>query len=197
MEKHLQDAEGEKPNNVPVPARAASVSSKDTRPKTAMQIINQMIKARMTQTFVPILDESGRVLEGYTISEEFKKLQERGLTVTSVGVSSLRLPPVIEERITKEWNANWLSNAKAESKRIEQRTTFVKEDAKQNALRDYTIHLSTSIIRTNPNDMMQALLALLERSRNEVIRDDRMRRRVGAEIETLDEIIKKVETNEL
>lgn len=197
MENHLKEVEDEKPGSVPIPAGAASASSKDTRPKTGMQIINQMIKARMTQTFVPILDESGRVLEGHTISEEFRRLQERGLKVVSVSVGSLHLHPTIEDRTIREWNANWLVNAKAESKRIEQRTSFVGEDAKQDALRDYVNNLSRSLIKANPNDMPPALLALLERSRNEIIRDDRIRRRISAEIEILDEIIKKVETDEL
>lgn len=181
IEKHLEEAEGEKPNNVPAPAGAVSVSPKDTRPRTAMQIIMQMIKARMTQTLVPILDESGRLLEGHTLSNEFRKLQERGLKVVSVSVGNLRLPPTIEERTIKEWNANWLVNAQAESKRIERQTTFVTEDAKQTALRDYVGDLSRSLIKENPADLDSALLVLLERSRSEIIRDDRLVSRMNKE----------------
>jgi 23S rRNA pseudoU1915 N3-methylase RlmH len=232
MEKHLQEAEAEKPQNVPVPAGTAPVSPKDTRPKTAMQIINQMIKARMTQTFVPILDESGRPLEGHALSNEFRKLQERGLKVVSVSIGNLRLPPTIEERTIKEWNASWLANAKAESKRIERRTAFVTEDAKQEALRDYARDLSASLIKANPNDLDSALMVLLERTRSEIIRDDRLvsrmnkepakpeqasdlsllellrpskestsdkgaQRRVSAELELLNQIIKRAEAKEL
>jgi|GEM_PF-278567 len=174
IEKHLEEAEGEKPNNVPAPAGAVSVSPKDTRPRTAMQIVTQMIKARMTQTLIPILDESGRLIEGHALSNEFRKLQERGLRVVSVSVGNLRLPPAIEERTIKEWNANWLVNAQAESKRIERRITFVTEDAKQTALRDYAGDLSRSLIRENPADLDSALMVLLERSRSEIVRDDRL-----------------------
>ena len=181
IEKHLEEADSEKPNNLPAPAGAASVSSKDTRPRTAMQIINQMIKVRMTQTFVPILDESGRLLEGRAISSEFKKLQERGLKVVSVSVGNLRLPPIIEERTIKEWNASWLSSAREESKRIERRTAFVTEDAKQEALRTYAHDLSLSLIRADPNDLESALMVLLERSRSEIIRDDRLVSRMNRE----------------
>ena len=181
MERHLAEAEGEKPNNVPAPAAASSVSQKDTRPKTAMQIINQMIKARMTQTLVPILDESGRLLEGQAVSNEFRKLQERGLKVVSVSIGNLRLPPSIEERTIKEWNANWLVNAQAESKRIERRITFVTEDAKQTALRDYVGDLSRSLIKEDPDDLDSALMVLLERSRSEIIRDDRLVSRMNKE----------------
>jgi 23S rRNA pseudoU1915 N3-methylase RlmH len=181
METHLNEAEEEKKSALPTPVKAATVSQKDTRPKTGMQIINQMIKARMTQTFVPVLDESGRAMEGHALSEEFRKLQERGLRVLSVSVGSLRLPPAIEERTIKEWNANWLVNAQMESKRIERRITFVREDAKQDALKEYAAELSQNLVKANPDTPDAALRILLERSRNSIIRDERVLNRINKE----------------
>jgi 23S rRNA pseudoU1915 N3-methylase RlmH len=238
IEKRLEEAEGGKKVEVRAAAEPAGPAPKDSRPKTALQIITQMIKARMTQGLVPILDESGRLLDGQGVSEEYKKLQERGLKVVSVSIGGLRLPPAIEERSIKEWNANWLVNAQAERERIERRTAFVAEDGKQTALLDYAGDLSKSLVKERPRNLEAALLALLERSRNEIIRDDRLRRRINTDaaktkdqadiapallallersrkeptitvegaqsrpnpnvdLETLEHIIKRVETNDL
>ena len=189
MEKHLQEAEselGEAEDNEALEAESpslapASVAMKDSRPKTAMQIISQMVKARMTQTFVPVLDESGRLLDGRAISEEYRKIQDRGIRIISVSISTPRLTSTIEYRTIKEWTTNWLANAKAERKRIDQRTTFVTEDAKQTALKDYVNDLSASLIKTGPADIEAAVKILVERSRNEIIRDDRLVSRMNRE----------------
>jgi hypothetical protein len=120
-------------------------------------------------------------MEGHALSEEFRKLQERGLRVLSVSVGSLRLPPAIEERTIKEWNANWLVNAQMESKRIERRITFVREDAKQDALKEYAAELSQNLVKANPDTPDAALRILLERSRNSIIRDERVLNRINKE----------------
>jgi hypothetical protein len=161
--------------------RSDQSASVDRRRTTALVIIIQMMKVRMTQTLIPMLDESGRLVDERSFSEEYKKLQERGLKILSVSVSALRLPPAIEERSIKEWNANWLLNAKAESERIERQIDFVAEDGKRTALLDYAGDLSRSLIKFKSANFESILKVLLERSRNEIIRDDRIRQRLNAE----------------
>ena len=199
IERRLDQAEGESPKK-PKETAASSVktsSQKDTRLKTALQIITQMTKARMTQTFVAILDSSGRPAEGNVPSQEYKRLQERGLKIMSVSVNNLRFAPSIEERMIREWNANWLENAQAERERIARLDIFIREEGRRSALQEYTDKLSHSFLKENPSNIASAAKALLERSRNEIIRDDQLRRRVGSEIETLEEIIKSAETSGL
>jgi hypothetical protein len=186
IEKRLERIEIQKNNAAGVSGNAASTrkdpaSSIERGRTTALVVITQMMKARMTQTLIPMLDESGRLVDERVFSEEYKKLQERGLKILSVGVSSLRLPPAIEERSIKEWNANWLVNAKAESERIGRQIDFVSEDGKRTALLDYAGDLSRSLIKLKAANFEAVLRALLERSRGEIIRDDRIRQKLNAE----------------
>jgi len=87
---------------------------------TALQIINQMMRARMTQANVPILDESGQPLEGFRHSQEFDRLNERGIKVSGISVSGLKFDKAVEEELVKLWNTSWLLNAKADQSRIVQ-----------------------------------------------------------------------------
>jgi hypothetical protein len=176
---------------------AKSYQQSDVRLKTALQIITQIIKARMTQGFVPILDASGRLADGNVPSQEFKKLQERGLKVVSVSVSNLRFAPTIEERVIREWNANWLENAQAERERIGRLDVFIREEGRRSAIRDYAEKLSHGFLGKNPANIASAVKALLERSRTEILRDDLLRGRVGNEIDGLEDIIKRAEISEL
>jgi hypothetical protein len=184
LEQRLEEIERGENKETSTTAPAAEPAGRgirDSRPRTALQIITQMINARMIHSLVPILDESGRLMDGQAVSEEYKKLQERGLRVIGVSLGSLRLPPTIEERSIKDWNANWLISAQAERDRIERQTAFVAEDGKRTALLDYAADLSRSMVKERPRDMEAALLVLLERSRNAIIRDDRLRQRINAE----------------
>jgi hypothetical protein len=199
IEQRLKEDEPERAAG-PSPAVSPGVKPfqpRDARPRTALQIIAQIIKARMTQNLVPVLDASGRVMEGSLPSQEFKTLQERGLKVLGVSVSNLRFAPGIEERMIRDWNANWLQNAQAERERIARLGVFVREEGRRSALRDYADKLSHGFIGKNPPNIAAAVKVLLERSRTEIIRDDQLRGRVGSEIDGLEEIIKRAETSEL
>jgi len=185
LELHLEKIETGSPA-APSPASPTVEAPPpgETRPKTALQIVTQMMRARMTQERVPALDEWGRLVEGndgYVISEEYRKLQARGLRVLDVSIDALYLPPAVEEHAIREWNASWLSNAKAERERIERRMAFVAEDGRRTALRDYALALGKALVQENAPDPRRALLSLLERSRAEVLRDDRLRRLPGTE----------------
>ncbi len=187
LELHLEKIETEsRPAAAPAPAppTAEAPPPREARPQTALQIIAQMMRARMTQERVPALDECGRLVEGsdgYVISEEYRKLQARGLRVLDVSLDALYLPPAVEEHAIREWNASWLSNAKAERERMERRMAFVAEDGRRTALRDYALALGKALVKGDARDPRSALLSLLERSRTEVVRDDRLRRLPGTE----------------
>ena len=67
--------------------------------KTALQVINEMVKARLTQPEVDILDDTGTRGQGQIPSPEYRLLQNRGLKVLVVSIGNLRLDPEIEETI--------------------------------------------------------------------------------------------------
>ena len=170
----------------------------DAKPQTALQIINQVMRARMTQIAVPILDESGRPVEGYTISNEYRKLrEERGLVILNVSVSGLRLAPPIENQLVQQWNTSWLANAKADRSRIERLSLAYNENGRQKALQDHAVALSQSVLKERPRNIAAALKALLQRTQSEIKLNDGLLRRTTNEVDDLDDIINWVESKEL
>src|SRR5581483_2999790 len=166
----------------------------EQKPQTALQIINQMIKARLTQAAVPILDESGRQVEGFLISEEFDTLNERGIKVFSASVSSLRFNPAIEKKIVQQWKTNWLINAKADQSRIERLNAVTKENGRQKALQDHALTLSEAILSARTSDITLIVKALLQSTQNEIKLNDRLLRRTTTEIEDMESIINWLES---
>lgn len=162
--------------------------------QTALQIINQMIKARMTQAAVPILDESGRQVEGFSISEEFDTLAERGIKVHSVGVSSLRFSPAIEKQIVQQWKTNWLINARSDQSRIERLNAVTKENGRQKALQDHALTLSEAVLNARTSDIALMVKALLQGTQNEIKLNDRILRRTTTEVEDMESIINWLES---
>jgi hypothetical protein len=203
MQKRLDSIESARasaapapPEPLPVEAGPAAAAAQDQPPQTALQIIAQMVKARMTQPIVPVLDESGRLTEGLLPSDEYKKLKERGLAVLGVNVSNMRFAPAIENQIVQQWSGNWLANAKADQEQIERLNVFYDAEGRQEALREHALALSRALAKADPEDIRAAVRALLERTQATIKGDDRLHRRAGNEAEALEQILKWVETRE-
>ena len=161
--------------------------------KTALQVINEMVKARLTQPEVDILDDQGVRGEGTIPSLEFKLLQERGLKVLNANVGSLRLNPVIEETIINRWSATWLSNAKAEKEQIERRKNIIELAGQEKAIRQYADLLSHDLIQRKPVGVKDTLKTLLLRTRTIIFKNDQLRRRMTNSQDDLEEILKWIE----
>ncbi len=58
-----------------VRAAETSVRRQSSRNYTALEIVGQMMRERMTKAVVPILDDCGRLIKGHVSSEEFKRTQ--------------------------------------------------------------------------------------------------------------------------
>ena len=95
---------------------------KEPKSETALATINRMIKARMTEPKVVILDDSGKPGEDFLDSPEYELFQRRGIKVKSVSVSNLRFPPNIEDQLVRQWSTSWLDSAQAERNRIDRLT---------------------------------------------------------------------------
>lgn len=166
-----------------------------TQMKTGLQIINDMVKARLTQPTVEFLDDLGSTVDGHPPieSREYKLLQERGLKVLGAGVSNLRLPPTIEQQRMDEWEAGWLSNANAERSQIQYRLGLIDTAGQEQAQHQYADLLSDAIVKDNPKNIKDALKALLLKTRNTIVRTDPLRQQI--KIEEMDEILRWLETN--
>ena len=170
--------------------------SVEPQKKTALQVINDLVNARLTQTEVDILDDHGVRGEGTIPSAEFKLLQERGLKVLNVSISGLVLDPRIEETIISRWSTTWLKNARNESEQIERKRNIIESAAREQAIRQYADMLSRDLIQNKPDGVKDTLRALLMRTRTIIFNNDQLRRRMTSEEEKLEEIIKWIEVED-
>jgi hypothetical protein len=167
------------------------------KPQTALQVINAMVKERLTKPRVEYLDDTGRRVKNHdpVPSPEYELLQMRGLVVFNVGIGNLRFSPVVEREVIKQWEANWLSNAQQEKDRIERRRSLIETAGQEQALRQYADQLGQALLRDNPEGLKATLKTLLMRSRSIIIRNDQLRRKMSAEQQELDNIIRWIEVN--
>jgi hypothetical protein len=167
------------------------------KPQTALQIITQMIRARMTQAVVPVLDDCGRLVEGYVVSDEYKKLKERGLAVSGVSVSGLRFSPSVETQLVQQWVTNWLPNARADRDQVERLNLAYTENGRQQALQDHALALSQAIAKENPRTIPSAVRTLLQRTQSEIKLNDRLLQRADDDVASLDNLMNWIESKDL
>ena len=163
---------------------------------TALQIIGEMVQKRMTQAAVPILDDCGRLVEGHTLSPEFKKLKERGLAVQDISLSGLRFDPSIEQQIIQLWNTGWLANAQAEQQQVEQLERLSAQNGRQSALLEHALALGSAIERDQPHDVVAAVKTLLQATGSRVVTDKRLYARAGTEVEAITDLVRWLESGQ-
>ncbi len=178
---------------LPAAKPGIQAEAKEPEPETALQTINRMIKARMTSPKVILLDDSGEPEEEFVDSPEYNLLERRGIKVVSAGVGSLRFPPNIEEQLVRQWSSTWLESAQADRERTDRLRGFVELRGQAEAERDYAQSLSSNLLRHRPTRPKDTLKVLLMRSRDELVKNDRMHRRASMEREELEELIQWVE----
>jgi hypothetical protein len=201
MDRAIRFLEGKKPN--PQPRRAASPPTlavevrvkKELQKKTALQVINDMVKARLTQEEVDFLDDHGVRGQGTIPSPEYKLLQERGLVVLSVGIFNLRFNPEIEETIIQRWSATWLTNAKMESDQVEKKRSLAETKGSDKAIRQYADFLSKDLMQKKPVGIKETLKTLLLRTRTRIINNHPLRQRMTDEQQDLETILRLIEGN--
>jgi hypothetical protein len=177
----------------PFPSQTSG--KRELQKKTALQVINEMVKARLTQEEVDVLDDHGNRGEGKIPSAEFKLLQERGLQVRSVSIGSLRFDPEIESTIIRRWSATWLNNAKMESEQVERKRSLTESHGQEKAIRQYADFLSKDLTQKKPVGVKETLKTLLLRTRTRIINNHELRQRMTDEQQDLENIIRWLEGN--
>lgn len=200
MSRGIDFLEGKKGNRgqraAPPPQFPATASGKvEPQRKTALQVINDMVKARLTEPYVDALDDHGVRGLGTVESQEYKLLQERGLQVLGVGIFNLQFNPEIEETIKQRWSATWLDNAKMESEQIERKRSLVETNGQEKAIRQYADWLSKDLIQKRPPDLKETLKTLLMRTRTRIVNNHQLRQRMTDEQQELEAIIRWIEGN--
>jgi hypothetical protein len=187
----------------PDPAAPTSSSTETSVPtaKTAFQVINDMVQARLTQPKVAALDETGRRTGGTEDSKEYDLLENRGLKVLNVSISNIRLNPKLEDQLIQQWSSNWLRTAKAESEQLDRKRSVLEASSQEQAHVQYARSISREIdelSKKGRQDSKELLKALLLRSRA-MIRSgeysDQLRRRMTTELQDIEEMIQWLEAS--
>jgi hypothetical protein len=188
--------QGKGRRNVTPPSFANQPSVKrEPEKKTALQAITEMVKARLTQEEVDILDDHGGRGQGKIPSAEYKLLQERGLQVLNVSIGGLRFNPEIEAIIIRNWSATWLTNARMESEQVERKRSLVESNGQEKAIRQYADFLSKDLTQKKPVGIKETLKTLLLRTRQLIINSHQLRQRMTDEQQDLENIIRWIEGN--
>ena len=137
--------------------QAIPKNKEDPKKQTALQIINQMMKTRLTQAVVCKLDECGRLLEGYDVSNEYKKLRDRGIAVLNVSINGLKFSPVVESQLLEHWNTSWLANARSDQSRIERLNAGYADKGRQKAVLDHAFTLSQAVMEQKTANINSAV----------------------------------------
>lgn len=161
--------------------------------RTALQVINEMVKARLTQAEVDAFDDHGGRTGGTTPSPEFALLQQRGIKVLSAGISTVRFNPKIEETIISRWSGSWYKTAEDEKKQIERKRNILETSGQEKAIRQYADQLSHDLLQKQPQGVKETLKALVMSTRAIIIKNDPLRRGMSDEQAELEEIIKWME----
>jgi hypothetical protein len=167
---------------------------KEPEQKTALQVINEMVKARLTHEEVDILDDHGVRLNEKAPSLECKLLEERGIEVLSVSIGNLRFNPQIEDTILSRWSTTWLINAKVESEQVERKRNLMETAGQEQAIRQYADFLSKDLIQKKPVGIKETLKTLLLRTRTLIMNSPQLRQRMTEEQQDLEEIIRWMES---
>jgi hypothetical protein len=175
--------------------QAQMSAKKEPQKKTALQVINEMVIARLTQGEVDVLDDHGVRGQERMDSPEYKLLQERGLEVLKVGIFNLGFDPEIENTIIQRWSSTWFLNAKMESEQVERKRNIVETNGHERAIRQYADFLSKDLIQKKPVGIKETLKTLLLRTRALIINNHPLRQRMTDEQQDLENIIRWIEGN--
>jgi hypothetical protein len=176
--------------DTPPPPKASEVPL-----KTALQVINDMVKARLTLPEVEDMDDTGHRGQGTKLSNEYQLLSKRGLKVIGVTISNPRVAEIIEKQLIGQWAASWLSNAKAERDRIERQRGFVEIQGHEHGANEYVHALARHIMKQRPDSIKDTTKALLMRTRLIIVRNNQLQRRMSTERQDLEDILQWVENS--
>jgi hypothetical protein len=166
---------------------------REPQKKTALQVINEMVNARLSQPEVDIFDDHGVRGQGKIPSPEYKLLQERGLEVLSVGIFNPRFNSNIEDIIKQRWSSTWLLNAIAESEQVERKRNLVETTGHEKAIRQYADFLSKDLIQKKPVGIKETLKTFLLRTRALIMNNHQLRQRMNEEQQELEDVIRWIE----
>ncbi len=132
------------------------------RTETTLQMVNALLKKRLSQETVDVLDDFGRPLPDVppVASQEFERLRNMGLEVTAVFVRRLFFAPEVEEKLISQWTTLWLKNAQKERDQVERNRKLTEVRAHEEALKEFALNASQEIAQVKPDEKAPTVHAL-------------------------------------
>jgi hypothetical protein len=171
----------------------ASRDARHPNRQSALAIIGQMMRRRMTAAHVPTLDECGRTLKGHSISEEFRRLNERGLRVLDVKILGVRFDPAVEKHLINTWNSEWRHTAEYGRRQTQELELLAAEEGRRRAVLEHSWFLAQALNAEAPETISDAVRCLLQASQNEVLTDERILSRADVQLSRLSDMLRWAE----
>ena len=175
------------------------------RTDTSLQMINSLIKKRLSQETVEVLDDFGRLLPGVppAVSQEFERLRDMGVEVTGAFVRRLAFAPEVQEKLIAQWPMLWLKNAEKERDQVERNGKVIEANAREEALKEFALNVAVEISETRLDESapkLHALEMLVHSTLQGITRNTSLLKRTNREQRELIEIFrwlreKRGETN--
>ena len=131
--------------------------------KTALEVIQEWIRRRLTQPYFCDLGPAGQPPEippevgkdeaqrmewcrrHGTLSQEFHELRMRGVVVRNVVIIAIHFPPDVEQRLAQFKANTWLQRAKAERDLVERLRARAQHEGEARALTALTTQLAEAV----------------------------------------------------
>lgn len=166
----------------------------DGRSDTTLQMINGLLKKRLSQETVEVLDDFGRLVDApAAVSQEFLRLRDMGLEITGAFVRRLTLAPEVEENLVSQWTTLWLKNARKEHDQVERNRKILEARAQEEALKEFALNASLEVSQTQLDGTApktHALEMLVHSTFLGIRRDTALLRRTNTEQRELAEIFR-------
>lgn len=165
------------------------------RSDTSLQMINGLLKKRLSQETVEVLDDFGRPLPDVPplASQEFARLRDMGVEVTAVFVRRLAFDAEVQEKLTSQWTTLWLKNAQKERDQVERNRKLLEAGAQEEALKEFATNASQEISQVKPAEVSpktHALEMLVHSTFLGIRRNTSLLKRTGTEQRELAEIFR-------
>ncbi|HEX2981160.1 MAG TPA: hypothetical protein VHO48_12905 [Anaerolineaceae bacterium] len=105
--------------------------------KTALQLIVQHMRDRLTRSSYDELDPFGRPTGTQLQSREYKILKDRGIRVVGVQIAYLKFHEDVEKTLEQYWKSTWLVRAQREREYVEQLRSYELDAGRREALDRY------------------------------------------------------------
>jgi hypothetical protein len=172
----------------------------DYNGKTAVQVIQQSVKQRLTELYVDEIDSVGKPTGKYTRSREFELLHGRGIRVLDVHIRNLRFEKKIDQQLEDKWVSYWYQRAEAEREYLIRRRSYSSHAGEKDAQREFA-YIATRKIdekflkspktssRFSKDQMREALERLLRGTLTQCVQDPDLHQRLSGEETEIIQII--------